>query len=156
MKVLLAIDGSPHSQAAAAEVAARPWPTGTAVEVLTVIHTSAPVAIDPALVLAAIHVELIEQRRRDALKIVASASEHIRQRTADLHVTTKTVEGSPKDVIVREAKEWGADLIVVGSHGHGRVRRTMLGSVAGAVVANAPCSVQVVRTADGLDEPEPA
>jgi universal stress protein family protein len=60
-------------------------------------------------------------------------------------VTTKVVEGVPKDMIVQEANDWGADLIVLGSHGYGRVRRMVLGSVAGAVVAKAPCSVQVVR-----------
>ena len=46
---------------------------------------------------------------------------------------------------MQEAREFGADLIVVGSHGHNRFRRLVLGSVAGAVVAHAPCSVQVVR-----------
>jgi nucleotide-binding universal stress UspA family protein len=156
MKVLLAIDGSRHSHAAVAEVAKRPWPIGTSVEILTVIHSPSPTAIDSAFVMAAVHVDLIEQQRQDALHVVTSASGQIRQRTADLHVTTKILEGAPKDVIVDEAKEWGADLIVMGSHGYGRIRRMMLGSVAGAVVANAPCSVQVVRTTRGLDGREPA
>jgi nucleotide-binding universal stress UspA family protein len=55
------------------------------------------------------------------------------------------VEGNPRDAILDEAREWNADLIVVGSHGYGRLKRMMLGSVAGAVVANAPCSVHVAR-----------
>jgi nucleotide-binding universal stress UspA family protein len=42
-------------------------------------------------------------------------------------------------------------LIVLGSHGYGFVRRMLLGSVAGAVVANAPCSVQVVRQTGAHD-----
>jgi nucleotide-binding universal stress UspA family protein len=63
----------------------------------------------------------------------------------DLTVTTKVVEGHPKDAIVEEAGEWDADLVVVGSHGYGRLKRMVLGSVAGAVVANAPCSVHVAR-----------
>ena len=66
--------------------------------------------------------------------------------------TTKIVEGIPKDAIVQEAAEWGADLIVMGSHGYGRFRRMVLGSVAGAVVAGAPCSVQVVRAKHLLHE----
>ena len=60
-------------------------------------------------------------------------------------VTTRILEGNRNDVIVEEARTWDADLIVLGSHGYGRFRRMMLGSVAGAVVANAPCSVQVAR-----------
>ena len=45
----------------------------------------------------------------------------------------------------------GTDLIVVGSHGYGRVRRMLLGSVAEAVVANAPCSVHVAREKRGTE-----
>jgi nucleotide-binding universal stress UspA family protein len=43
---------------------------------------------------------------------------------------------------------------VLGSHGYGRARRVVLGSVAAAVVANAPCSVQVVRAKHLLDNVE--
>jgi nucleotide-binding universal stress UspA family protein len=49
-----------------------------------------------------------------------------------------------------------ADLIVVGSHGYGRLRQMVLDSVAGAVVANAPCSVQVVRQSGEIDNTETA
>ena len=61
MKVLLAIDGSPHSEAAIAEVARRPWPAETEVLVLTVIHATAPVVPDPSFVLAAAHVQQIQE-----------------------------------------------------------------------------------------------
>lgn len=71
-------------------------------------------------------------------------------------MTTKIVEGIPKDAIVQEARDWGADLIVLGSPGYGRVRRVFLGSVACAVVAKAPCSVQVVRAKHLLYDAESA
>ena len=48
-------------------------------------------------------------------------------------------------MIVDEAKDWPADLIVVGSHGYSGVKRWLLGSVAQSVVSHAPCSVEVVR-----------
>ena len=156
MKVLLAIDGSPHSDTAVAEVARRPWPRGTVVEILTVIHSPVPVMIDPALVLAAAHVEQLEAQRRQAAMFLTEAAERIDGVAKGVEVTTKILEGSPKDVIVDEAREWGADLIVVGSHGYGRLRRMVLGSVAGAVVANAPCSVQVVRDRHAFDHTETA
>jgi nucleotide-binding universal stress UspA family protein len=57
-------------------------------------------------------------------------------------------------MIVEEARDWGADLIVLGSHGYGRVRRVVLGSVAAAVVAIAPCSVLVVRAKHLLRDAE--
>ena len=71
-------------------------------------------------------------------------------------MSTRVREGVPKDVIVEEAREWGADLIVLGSHGHGFVKRLVLGSVAAAVVASAPCSVQVVRSKQATQAAEPA
>ena len=145
MRVLLAIDGSPFSEAAIAEVAERPWPQGTVVEVLTVVHSSTPMAIDPAFVMAAIHVDQMEEQRHLASALVAAAAEQINRRAPDVAVVSRVLEGNPKDVIVEEAEEWDANLIVMGSHGYGRFRRMILGSVAGAVVANAGCSVQVVR-----------
>lgn len=54
--------------------------------------------------------------------------------------------GSPAKVIVETAEDWGADLIVVGSHGYGFWKRTFLGSVSNSVVHHAPCSVLVVRS----------
>jgi nucleotide-binding universal stress UspA family protein len=55
------------------------------------------------------------------------------------------LEGRPKETIVDEADRWGADLIVVGSHGYGAFRRLFLGSVSLAVAANAHCNVEIVR-----------
>jgi nucleotide-binding universal stress UspA family protein len=46
---------------------------------------------------------------------------------------------------VNAAKEWPADVIVIGSHGRAGVTRVLLGSVAEAVMRHAPCPVLVVR-----------
>jgi nucleotide-binding universal stress UspA family protein len=156
MKVLLALDGSAHSHAALVEFAARPWPNGTEVQILTVIHSSIPLFLDPTLVVAAAHMEQILELRRKAPELVTTASEMIRDADSAISVTTKIVEGIPKDAIVQEAEDWGADLIVLGSHGYGRVQRVVLGSVAGAVVAKAPCSVQIVRAKHLFTEAESA
>jgi nucleotide-binding universal stress UspA family protein len=53
---------------------------------------------------------------------------------------------SPQQIILEEAKEWGADLIVVGCHGRGGLDRFLLGSVSEAVAMHAECSVEVVRS----------
>jgi nucleotide-binding universal stress UspA family protein len=55
------------------------------------------------------------------------------------------LSGNPKEVILDEAQKWGADLIVVGSHGRRGIKRFLLGSVSEAVAMNAHCSVVVVR-----------
>ena len=151
MKVLLAIDGSPHSQAAIAAVTRRPWPKGTAVEILTVLHSPTTVMIDVALGLPAVDAEQIDEQRRQASTLLDGAGKQIARAAPEVTVTTRILEGNPKDVIVEEARTWNADLIVLGSHGYGRFRRMVLGSVAGAVVANAPCSVQVAREKRDLE-----
>src|SRR5206468_779697 len=60
--------------------------------------------------------------------------------------------GNPYEEIVSAAKEMGADLIVIGSHGHGGLGRLLLGSTAERVLQYAPCAVLVVKdaTVDGI------
>jgi nucleotide-binding universal stress UspA family protein len=56
--------------------------------------------------------------------------------------------GLPGDQITRAAREWNADLVVVGDHNRHVLSRFLLGSVADAVVRHAPCPVLVARAKD--------
>lgn len=56
------------------------------------------------------------------------------------------VEGSPGQALVEASK--GADLLVVGSRGHGGFANLLLGSVSSQCVHHAHCPVTVIRTAD--------
>jgi nucleotide-binding universal stress UspA family protein len=67
------------------------------------------------------------------------------------NVSEEVISGSPQRAIVERAKEWGADLIVLGSHGYGFWSRALLGSVSTSVVNHAPCSVLVVRANESLN-----
>jgi nucleotide-binding universal stress UspA family protein len=142
MKIVLAIDGSPHSQAAVEEVARRPWPTSTTIRIVSVIQPYTPPATE--FVLAGATLEDIRQQ-------LASTAEQItgraaaRLKGAELSTETAVREGDPRSAIVDEADKWGADLVIVGSHGRTGLKRWLLGSVAQAVVGHAPCSVEVVR-----------
>ena len=78
-------------------------------------------------------------------EIIEKAAKNLRKKNPSLTVTTIAMEGSPKSVILDEAEKFGADLIVVGSHGQGGVERFLLGSVAYAVSLHAKCSVEIVR-----------
>jgi hypothetical protein len=55
MRLLLAADGSPRSEAAVEEVCVRPWPPDSQVKVLTVVHTGVPMGPDPFFLLYAGH-----------------------------------------------------------------------------------------------------
>ena len=52
--------------------------------------------------------------------------------------------GDPATEILKAASSWRADLIVMGTHGRGRVIRLMLGSVTDVVIRNASCPVMTV------------
>lgn len=59
-------------------------------------------------------------------------------------VTMTVVVGSAAPEILRYTEDQRADVVVLGSHGHGLVRRFLLGSVADTVVRQSPCAVLVV------------
>lgn len=61
------------------------------------------------------------------------------------------VEGKPEDMIVEAAKEWGAELIVVGTHGYTGWNRFTLGSVAEHVIRNAHCPVLTIKAKASKD-----
>lgn len=137
MRVLLAIDSSELSESVVSEVERRPWPAGSVVCVLTVIDllalTSAVGYLEP----------FIKSENDAAKKLVDEVAARLARR--GLEMTTLAVEGYPGTSIVEEAVKWDADLVFVGSHGHGGFVRFLLGSIAKAVVQNAPCSVEIVR-----------
>jgi nucleotide-binding universal stress UspA family protein len=145
MRVLLAIDGSDHSHAALEEVVSREWPADTEIEVLTVIHSKWPVVGDPFFTMASARVESMQEQERGAPGLLDKAVTRIQAMAPAVSVAGKILEGVPHEMIVQEAEDWGADLIVLGSHGYGRVRRALLGSVAAAVAVEAPCAVEIIR-----------
>ncbi|MGD1861497.1 MAG: universal stress protein [Leptolyngbyaceae cyanobacterium] len=53
--------------------------------------------------------------------------------------------GNPGRAICKRAKSWGADLIIVGSHGRKGLSEMLLGSVSDYVMHHAPCSVMVIH-----------
>jgi nucleotide-binding universal stress UspA family protein len=66
-------------------------------------------------------------------------------RKAGLTAVITLRKGNPKIVLVKEAKEWGADSIFLGAKGMRGIDRLLLGSVSAAVAARAHCSVEIVR-----------
>lgn len=60
----------------------------------------------------------------------------------DMPIATEVMEGRPADVLTAAARR--ADLLVLGSHGHSRVRHTVLGSVSEECIRKSTCPVVVV------------
>lgn len=63
--------------------------------------------------------------------------------SADIEIAPTLIEGHPAPALLKQAQ--GADLLVVGSRGHGAFSGMLLGSVSQHVVAHAPCPVVITR-----------
>ena len=146
MKILLATDGSEHSKAAVEEVANRPFPLKTEVRILSVYEkVSLLMKTDPMGALEEYYNEADHYALQKAKDTIENAAKILRKKNPALIITTTFIDGSAKSVILKEAETFGADLVVVGSHGFGAVKRFMLGSVSHAVSLHAKCSVEIVR-----------
>jgi nucleotide-binding universal stress UspA family protein len=148
MKILVATDGSECGNAAVIEVANRPWPAGSEAKLLMAIEL--PLVPTPELwaVPEGYYTDYENMERDRAAKILEEAAATVRHKQEDaLKVTTQISLGSAKNVVVEEADEWGADLIMVGSHGYSGLQRFLIGSVSQAVALHARCSVEIVRAA---------
>jgi nucleotide-binding universal stress UspA family protein len=133
MNILLAVDASSASQAAVDQVAARPWPAGSQVEILTVVET-------PGFLTQGLASDELKARGQH---LVDASAAHLRSH--QLPAKPAVAVGDPKTVILDHAAAMHADLIVLGANGLGAVERFLLGSVSKAVLRFAPCSVALVR-----------
>lgn len=124
--VLLATDGSPHSEAAAGAAGHLAKKAGLPVTVVSVVTSSHSSA-----------------RRQEALDAVTAKV--LKLKSMGVAAEGKVVEGRPDEAIVKAAEEVGADLIVMGSHGRTGLVKVLLGSVAERVIGQAVCPVLVVK-----------
>ena len=149
MKILVATDGSDFSKAAVdalATVVADP--ENTTFKIISTIEFPNMLASDPFIGASPEYYNEVEKAGHNQAKKAAEQAEvQIRSLfpNLSLNITAEVVNGSPQRVLVEKAQEWGADLIIVGSHGYGFWERALLGSVSNSVVHHAPCSVLVVR-----------
>ena len=87
--------------------------------------------------------QLLEEETKAHREVVAKAEKLLRDK--GLQTEARVLTGDPRDVLVRTARDEGADLVVVGSHGRSGIAKFILGSVAAHVMTHAPCSVVVVK-----------
>jgi nucleotide-binding universal stress UspA family protein len=141
MRVVVGVDGSVDARAAA-EWAAREARVhgGT----LVVVHAwSMPAAMSAIAPQPAFSYDQLEA---DAARVLAEEVAHLRAAEPGVTVEPLLRYGAPTEVLLDD--DLGADLIVVGTRGVGRVTGLLLGSVSQAVVDRARCPVLVVPPAD--------
>lgn len=153
MRILLAVDGSPFSEAALSEVASRPWPAASEVKVVTAFQV--PMIPTPEVwAVSSEYLPALEKIAREQSESIVDAAVAALAGGLDksLTVSGEVIQGLPREAILEEAEKWNADLIVMGSHGYGAWRGFLLGSVSRAVVTQAKCSVEVVHRRQGQED----
>ena len=144
-RILIATDGSEFSTAAVKAIGERPWPSGTEVKVISVPEFALWLGEFPYFQLA--QVEELNSSAMDAARAaVALGKEALRRTGLEVSTDVPVEREAPARTILQLAKEWNADLVVVGSHGRRGFDRLALGSVSESVAMHAHCSVEVVRT----------
>jgi len=142
--IVLALDGSEPATRARDLVAGIAWPPGTTIRVVAALEPGAELAALPWPGIDTGNLETLEQAARSDIEpMLRAAAAQIAARGNS--VDWELVRGRPADVLVEEARRTQADLVILGSRGHGRLESLMLGSVPAEVVDHAPCPVLVVR-----------
>jgi nucleotide-binding universal stress UspA family protein len=140
MKILMGVDDSKYSEDVMQTIVTQFRSEHTEVRVLHVLQPSAPAPPQ----MAPGYAPELDDQKKPALALVERIAGELR--SAGFTVDTAVEVGDIRERILDSAAEWGADLIVVGSHGRRGVQRFLLGSVAEFVARLAKCSVEIVRT----------
>jgi nucleotide-binding universal stress UspA family protein len=141
VRIVIAHDLSSDADRAVDVIASAPWPPFTTVRIVTSTK-----GIGEAVSSFAGPREMRARARRVAASI-ALAHDHAAARLlpSGVKVQTGVLAGSPGKAVVRDAREFGADLVVAGAHRRSTISRWVLGSVSTEISENAHCSVLIAR-----------
>ena len=146
-RILVGVDGSSASLKAVDFAADLANKYDVELILLTVVPHFSP-GVDPALAEYA-RVEHIQEPAPElalaAAKTVLDGARRAAQAKGASRIAVEPSFGDPAQEIIAAARDRQADLIVVGSRGHGRLAGLLLGSVAHKVISLAPCPTVVVR-----------
>ncbi|MBX9568863.1 MAG: universal stress protein [Candidatus Obscuribacterales bacterium] len=144
MKVLVAVEDQKYGLAVIDFISKHQWSEDTEFKI---IHVIEPLLIGSYMSVypSALLQEINEQSTKYATSLMADMKKNLQKAVPHHHVFTDVFTEIPKYGIINAAKEWPADLIIMGSHGRRGFNKLLLGSVAEAVMSAANCSVTVVR-----------
>lgn len=139
-KILVPVDFSLGSEQAVAKAAELSRVMNASIELIHVYQLPVFALPDSSVTVSPTYVADLTDRAQRAL------DKHRDTLVADgVQATTKLMEGIPAQVIVDRAAEIGAEMIVMGTHGHSGFKRFLLGSTAERVVRMATVPVLSVH-----------
>lgn len=143
-RILVPVDGSPASRKAAKQAIALAKGTGAAITFYYAIPPASPVLFGEGYVVPQRAVEEIEAAQRaTGEKYVGEAARKAEK--AGVACDTLVTRALPGDGVVAAASARKCDVIAMGSHGWGALKRVLLGSVTQRVLAHARVPVLVFR-----------
>jgi len=140
--ILVATDGSKHSAAAASEAIGLAKRNGSKLTVISVVPSELMTPTDIEFSMP--QRELIAEKEMHEAEKNAKTVKDAAQKEG-VAVQAFVMSGKPSDAIIETAREKGADLIILGSHGKTGIERLLMGSVAERVIVLAACAVLVVK-----------
>lgn len=142
-RALVGLDGSAVAETIIPFILEIAGPLDMEVVLLRVVQPLTPVVIEGS---RHIEVEDVEARRIDAEEYLAPLAVELRGK--GVRVRTQVRRGIPAEEIVAAAREAGADLIAMSTHGRGGLGRIIFGSVAQAVLHHAEVPVFLLRATE--------
>jgi universal stress protein A len=139
-KILCPVDFSPGSENAVAKARELAEAMGAELELVHAYQLPVLALPDSSITVSPTYVAELTSRAQQELDRHADAL-----KASGLTVQTRVVEGNPAEAIVERAKELGASMIVMGTHGRSGFRRFLLGSTAERVVRTATVPVLSVH-----------
>lgn len=143
-KILVPVDGS-HTSKMGLKEAIRLAKNQKAT--LRLMHVVDELVVMPSTEGAIYIGDMFEGLREAGKRILKEAQAQVRRQGLKAQsVMLETVGARAADLVVRQAKKWGADIIVLGTHGRRGVRRLVMGSDAEEIVRTASVPVMLVRS----------
>lgn len=152
-KLLVAYDGSAHSERALAEAIDLARTTNAKLTVMTVVPEAGNAALGAGYIAPVDPGASVRQLEAQYLKVLEKA---LRGIPSELPVTKVLGRGEAAVAIVSEVRRAGHDLVVMGSRGHGELRSLLLGSVSHQVLRSSPVPVLVVHASEESDDAMPS
>lgn len=146
-RVLVAVDNSDHSRKALEWTLSLPWAEQTEIKVIAVLKPLVDEYTDGFSALYTSNIVVERAKAVDATEtFLQQSATSLKTALPKNKISTEAAEGDPGEQVLKLATDWGAQLIIMGSRGHGGLSKMWLGSVSQEVVLQAPCPVEVIRS----------